>query len=148
MDGSSVEFVDWAPGEPNGVDNDDPSSGEDAVELDFRERLSRYGEWNDATTSQDYEMFPVCETHIPPPVAGSPMNWGTDTTASFRVRICVDEADDIFFQDDRLWIQCESNVLPIYVCLVTPLCLTHTGRADGGQYSPAGTHSSCPDRYQ
>jgi hypothetical protein len=31
-------------------------------------------------------MFPVCETHIPPPVQGSPMNWGTDTTASFRVR--------------------------------------------------------------
>jgi len=42
-------------------------------------------------------MFPVCETHIPPPVAGSPTNWGTDVTASFRVRLCVDETDDIFF---------------------------------------------------
>ena len=29
---------------------------EDAVELDFRERLSRYGEWNDATNDQGYEM--------------------------------------------------------------------------------------------
>ena len=106
IDGSSVEFVDWAPGEPNGVDSVDPSTGEDAVELDFRERLGRYGEWNDATTSQNYEMFPICETHIPPPTPGSPMNWGTDTTAAFRVRICVDEADDIYFQDDRLWIQC------------------------------------------
>jgi len=50
-------------------------------------------------------MFPVCETHIPPPVPGASMNWGTDVTASFRVRLCVDETDDIFFQDDRLWIQ-------------------------------------------
>ena len=33
------------------------------------------------------------------------MNWGTQTTASFRVRICVDHKDDIMFQDDRLWIQ-------------------------------------------
>ena len=53
IDGSSVEFVDFAPGEPNGVD--DANGGEDAVELDFRERLSRYGEWNDATTDQGYE---------------------------------------------------------------------------------------------
>jgi hypothetical protein len=39
-------------------------------------------------------------------------------------RLCVDETDDIFFQDDRLWIQY------------------------GGQYSAAGTHPSCPDRYR
>ena len=48
-----MEFVDFAPGEPNGVD---ANGGEDAVELDFRQRLSRNGEWNDATTSQEYEM--------------------------------------------------------------------------------------------
>ena len=34
-------------------------------------------------------MFPLCETTIPAPVAGEPMNWGTETTASFRVRICI-----------------------------------------------------------
>ena len=52
-------------------------------------------------------MFPLCETNIPQPVQGEAMNWGTQTTASFRVRICVDHKDDIMFQDDRLWIQCK-----------------------------------------
>jgi len=112
--------VDFAPGEPNGVND---VGDEDAVELDFRERLTRFGEWNDATMDQGYEMFPLCETSIPAPVPGEAMNWGTDVQASFRVRVCVDEADDIHFQDDRLWIQY------------------------GGQYSAAGTHGSCPDRY-
>ena len=95
LDGSTVEFVDFAPGEPNGVD---ANGGEDAVELDFRQRLSRNGEWNDATTSQDYEMFPLCETSIPPPVPGDPVAWGTDVQASFRVRACIDHIDDIQFQ--------------------------------------------------
>jgi|EP01046_Picozoa_sp_COSAG06_P003293 hypothetical protein len=45
FDGSSVSFVDFAPGEPNDVND----GGEDAVEMDFRERLTRFGEWNDAT---------------------------------------------------------------------------------------------------
>ena len=119
MDGSSVGYVDWAPGEPNDVGD----GGEDAVEMDFRERINRQGEWNDATQADDYLMFPLCETSIPAPVAGEPMNWGTQTTASFRIRICIDHIDDIMFQDDRLWIQY------------------------GGQYSAAGTHGDCPDRY-
>ena len=115
--------MDWAPGEPNGVDNLE-GGGEDAVELDFRERLTRYGEWNDATNDQSYEMFPICETSIPRPTPGDPTSWGTATTASFRIRICIDQTDDVFFQDDRLWI------------------------AYGGQYSPAGAHGDCPDRYK
>lgn len=121
FDGSSVSFVDFAPGEPNGVND---AGDEDAVEIDFRQRLTRFGEWNDATMDQAYEMFPLCETSIPAPVPGEPMNWGTDVQASFRVRLCVDEADDVHFQDDRLWIEY------------------------GGQYSAAGTHGSCPDRYR
>ena len=40
-----------AQGEPNDV-----GTGEDAVEIDFRERLTRKGEWNDATQAEDYEM--------------------------------------------------------------------------------------------
>ena len=120
FDGSSVTYVDFAPGEPNDVND----GGEDAVEMDFRQRLTRFGEWNDATMDQGYEMFPLCETSIPAPVPGEPMNWGTDVQASFRVRLCVDEADDIHFQDDRLWIQY------------------------GGQYSAAGQSNSCPDRYR
>ena len=113
--------MDFAPGEPNGVND---AGDEDAVELDFRQRLTRFGEWNDATMDQGYEMFPVCETSIPAVSPGSPMNWGTDVQASFRVRLCIDEQDDIHFQDDRLWI------------------------SSGGQYSAAGTHGSCPDRYR
>ena len=38
-------------GEPNDV-----GTGEDAVEIDFRERLTGKGEWNDATQAEDYEM--------------------------------------------------------------------------------------------
>ena len=109
----------------NAVDNPHEHAGdEDAVELDFRQRLTRFGEWNDATTDQAYEMYPLCETSVPPPVPGSPMNWGTEVMQEFRLRICIDHIDDVFFQDDRLWI------------------------AYGGAYSAAGTHSSCPDRYQ
>ena len=51
------------------------------------------------------------------------MVWGTGQTSSFRVQVCVDHIDNLFFQDDRLWFQY------------------------GGQYSAAGTHGSCPDRY-
>ena len=42
--------------------------------------------------------FPICETSIPPPVPGDPMNWGTATSHEFRIRICIDHVDDIFFQ--------------------------------------------------
>ena len=45
LDGSTVEFVDFAPGEPNGVDAN--GGGEDAVELDFRPRQGGSGGWND-----------------------------------------------------------------------------------------------------
>ena len=65
------------------------------MEIDFRERLQRAGQWNDATQAEDYEMFPLCETNIPQPVPGEAMNWGTQTTASFRVRVCIDHIDDI-----------------------------------------------------
>ena len=42
--------------------------------------------------------FPICESSIPPPVPGDPMNWGTATSHEFRIRICIDHVDDIFFQ--------------------------------------------------
>jgi hypothetical protein len=74
IDGSSVEYVDWSPGEPNSGGGD--ASGEDAVELDFRQRIQRFGEWNDASSAQEYEMFPLCETSIPNPVPGDVLTWG------------------------------------------------------------------------
>ena len=120
LDGSTVSFVDWAPGEPNDVAN----NGEDAVEIDFRTRIQRSGEWNDAQTTDDYEMFPLCETVIPAPVPGEQTTWGTETTSSFRIRICIDHVDDVMFQDDRLWVQY------------------------GGQYAAAGAHGDCPSRYR
>ena len=30
--------------------------------------------------------------------------WGTGATSSFRIQICVDHIDTIYFQDDRMWI--------------------------------------------
>ena len=46
-----------SPGEPNDVPHEDSFEGaEDAVEMDFRSRLTRFGEWNDATNAQEYEM--------------------------------------------------------------------------------------------
>lgn len=49
--------------------------------------------------------------------------WG-DSAATFNLRICIDQQDDIFYQDDRLWI------------------------SYGGMYSAAGAHGSCPKEYQ
>lgn len=49
--------------------------------------------------------------------------WG-DSAASFNLRVCIDQQDDIFYQDDRLWI------------------------SYGGMYSAAGAHGSCPEEYQ
>jgi hypothetical protein len=69
-------------------------------------------------------MFPVCETNVPRPQPGLPTTWGTATTSSFRVRVCVDQEDTLRFQDDRLWF------------------------AYAGQYSAAGAHGACPDRYK
>ena len=84
-DGSSVEYVDFAPGEPNDVGE----GGEDAVEMDFRQRLTRFGEWNDASAAEDYHMFPLCETRVPRPTPGYPSNWGTSQRSQFRLRICI-----------------------------------------------------------
>jgi hypothetical protein len=116
LDGASVPFVRWSPGEPN---NNGGGGTEQGVDMDFR---GRHGDWNDE--GEQSLMFPLCETSIPAPDPSSPMTWGGAVTADFRVRICIDHQDDIFFQDDRLWIQY------------------------GGQYSAAGTHGDCPDRYR
>jgi hypothetical protein len=126
LDGSSVSFVRWAPGEPgNKGHTDGVAHDENAVNMDFRNWGTgkvRNGEWND--DDETYMMFPICETSIPAPVPGSPMTWGGTTTASFRVRICIDHDDFVYFQDDRFWVQY------------------------GGQYSAAGAHGDCPDRYK
>ena len=123
-DGSPVDFVAWAPGRPNNYVNPDTGIGENAVEIDVRNGISG-GEWNDASTEL---FFPLCQTQpAPPPPLGAvapPMVWGTGTTASFRVEVCVDHVDTLFFQDDRLWFQYN------------------------GQWSAAGAHGSCPDRYK
>ena len=49
--------------------------------------------------------------------------WG-DVAASFNLRICIDQQDDIFYQDNRLWI------------------------SFGGMFSAAGAHGSCPEEYR
>ena len=53
IDGSPVDYVHWADGEPNDVGAD----GEDVVELDFRPRIARFGDWNDASHARCCCMF-------------------------------------------------------------------------------------------
>ena len=130
VDGTPVDFVDWAPGEPNGGSHDTAAGGENAVELDFRIGITRNGKWNDASSAPTYGMFPLCQTApapTPVPLVGGapwPMVWGTGTSASFNIQVCVDHVDTLFFQDDRLWFQY------------------------GGQWAAAGAHGSCPDRFK
>ncbi len=129
VDGTPVDYVAWAPGEPNGGSSAH-AGGENAVEMDFRIGITRNGKWNDASSAPEYGMFPLCQTAPAPPpslgvgMAPPPMVWGTGATASFRLQVCVDHVDTLFFQDDRLWFQY------------------------GGQWAAAGAHNSCPDRFR
>ena len=63
-DGSQVNFVHFAPGEPNG------GTGESAVAIDLRGRMGdlgglRNGEWNDDRRDDDEMLYPLCQTSIP-----------------------------------------------------------------------------------
>ena len=51
---------------------------------------------------------------------GTGSNLAAGETATFRLQVCVDHQDDIYFQDNRIWFQY------------------------GGQYSATGQHSDCP----
>ena len=51
--------------------------------------------------------------------------WGEASDATtFNLRVCIDQQDDIFYQDNRLWIQY------------------------GGMYAAAGAHGGCPEEYR
>jgi hypothetical protein len=50
--------------------------------------------------------------------------WGqTSDATTFNLRICIDQQDDVFYQNNKLWIQY------------------------GGMYGAAGTHGGCPAEY-
>ena len=124
-DGSEVNFVHFAPGEPNG------GTGESAVAIDLRGRMGdlgglRNGEWNDDRRNDDEMLYPLCQTSIPRPPAGcgnahtsgsvvtSALDcpgriWGSGSRTRLNIKICVDDQDTIFFQDDRLWVQYGGN---------------------------------------
>ena len=61
--------------------------------------------WNDDQRSDDYRLYPICETAIPPATPGGDRSWGTGSVHSFDIRICVDADDYLMFQDDRMWLQ-------------------------------------------
>jgi hypothetical protein len=131
-DGSNVDFVNWAPGEPNGGNN----VGQSAVSIDLRGHqgsfdsqaagngMMRNGEWNDDGRADGVLLPAICQSSIP---TGSPAGqhvWGTGSTTSFNLRVCVDADDYLFFQDDRMWLQY------------------------GGNWGAAGQHGACPEDYQ
>jgi hypothetical protein len=139
LDGSAVDYVNWGPGEPNGWNG---GTLEDQVMLMFFTPFTRNGDWNDADGSPEGAvacaaddsidcrfgqsgLFPLCQTEPAPRAAvGAPLVWGTGTTSSFRIEVCVDRADTLYFQDDRLWF------------------------AYGGHWAAPGAANSCPDRFK
>ena len=130
-DESQVDYVNWDPGEPNGWNG---ATLEDHVAMVFFTEYSWNGAWNDADGSSDTNAycadpsswdtpndpdtaswcrfgqngyFPLCQ--VQPSAAPAPGSlvqyvWGTGATSSFRIQICVDHIDTIYFQDDRMWI--------------------------------------------
>jgi hypothetical protein len=110
-DGSSVDFVNFAPGEPNG------GTGESAVTLDMRgaqgiiteSGQARHGMWNDDQRTETYLLHPICETTIPQARQGGIRSWGSGNSHSVNIKVCVDADDYLFFQDDRMWLQYGGN---------------------------------------
>ena len=109
-DGSAVDYVHWSDGEPN---NWGPS-GEACSTLNFDASKSEDGQWNDAGCQIDsnpsWPSGPIglCQITGPPaPAPGASLVWGTGQSASFRIQVCVDHSDTLFFQDDRLWMSCK-----------------------------------------
>ena len=135
-DGSSVDFVHWTPGEPNGADS------ESAVVVDLRGHMGsqdiwlptngfRNGEWNDDSRSDGQLLYPVCETSIPQAIPGAARVWGTGATSSFNIKVCVDGTDTLFFQVRSAYL-----FLPPYQpervsCLHVNECTVHRTIASG-----------------
>ena len=97
-DGSNVDFVDWAPMEPNGA------FGQSAVVIDLRGHLggasgmARDGEWNDDARASGNLLYPICQTSMPTATAEGVRTWGAGSSTSFNIRLCVDSDDYLFFQ--------------------------------------------------
>ena len=144
-DGSSVDFVNWAPAEPNNVVGY-RSGGRTgtAVAIDLRGHQGimcdpgvmhtgcfRNGEWNDDSRADDYYLYPICETNIPPAVPGASRVWGTGATSSFNLKVCIDGTDTLYFQDDRLWSEQRPAISP-------RIRLTQTVAADSAIWGELG----------
>jgi hypothetical protein len=126
-DGSNVDYVNFFPGEPNG--NRCDTAGHQgnycsAVSIDMRGFMGdlgmdldpsvgargRNGAWNDDSRNSGTMLYPICQSSIPQGEMGGRHMWGNGVSSSFNIRLCVEDHDYLFFQDDRMWLQCESNI--------------------------------------
>ncbi len=81
--------------------------------------------------------------------------WG-DSAASFNLRVCIDQQDDIFYQvrymcPPRVFWQCSQYTQNTDSVSLFLLCQHQDDRlwiSYGGMYSAAGAHGSCPEEYQ
>ena len=131
-DGSNVDYVNFFPGEPNG--NRCTTAGHQgnycsAVSIDMRGFMGdlgmdldpsvgargRNGAWNDDSRNSGSMLYPICQSTIPQSEMSPTARhmWGNGASTSFNIRVCVEADDYLFFQDDRLWMQCAQHTLSL-----------------------------------
>ena len=49
--------------------------------------------------SDNYLLYPVCETSIPPARQGGIRIWGSGNSHTVNIKVCVDADDYLFFRE-------------------------------------------------
>ena len=64
--------------------------------------------------SDNYLLYPVCETSIPPARQGGIRIWGSGNSHTVNIKVCVDADDYLFFRE---------AFTPPLLCSTTARCL-------------------------